>query len=51
MRFALYKLFLNSDDRGALRYLLGSDVDDFRCIHTLASASTARPRATVRGRR
>jgi DNA helicase II / ATP-dependent DNA helicase PcrA len=30
-RFALYKLFLNNEDRVALRYLLGSDVDDFRC--------------------
>ncbi len=31
MQFALYKLFLNNEDRVALRYLLGSDVDDFRC--------------------
>jgi len=31
MRFALYKLFLDNEDRVALRYLLGSDVDDFRC--------------------
>ena len=31
MRFALFKLFLNNEDRVALRYLLGSDVDDFRC--------------------
>lgn len=31
MRFALFKLFLNNEDRVALRYLLGSDADDFRC--------------------
>ncbi|TCT06531.1 ATP-dependent helicase [Aquabacter spiritensis] len=31
MRFALFKLFLDNEDRVALRYLLGSDVDDFRC--------------------
>lgn len=31
MRFALFKLFLNNEDRVALRYLLGFDVDDFRC--------------------
>ncbi|WP_422010387.1 ATP-dependent helicase [Reyranella sp.] len=31
MQFALFKLFLNHEDRVALRYLLGSDVDDFRC--------------------
>ena len=31
MRFALFKLFLNNEDRVALRYLLGSEVDDFRC--------------------
>ena len=30
-RFALCKLFLNNEDRVALRHLLGSDVDDFRC--------------------
>ena len=29
-RFALYKLFLNNDDRVALRYLLGYGADDFR---------------------
>jgi superfamily I DNA/RNA helicase len=31
MRFALFKLFLDNEDRVALRYLLGSDRDDFRC--------------------
>ena len=31
MRFALFKLFLDHEDRVALRYLLGSDRDDFRC--------------------
>lgn len=30
-RFALFKLFLDNEDRVALRYLLGSDRDDFRC--------------------
>ena len=30
-RFALYKLFLDNEDRVAFRYLLGSDMDDFRC--------------------
>lgn len=31
MRFALFRLWLNNEDRVALRYLLGSDRDDFRC--------------------
>lgn len=31
MRFGLFKLFLNNEDRVALRYLLGSDIGDFRC--------------------
>lgn len=31
MRFALFKLFLNNEDRVALRYLLGSDHDEFQC--------------------
>jgi DNA helicase II / ATP-dependent DNA helicase PcrA len=31
MRFALFKLYLDNEDRVALRYLLGSDRDDFRC--------------------
>lgn len=31
MRFALLKLFLDNEDRVALRYLLGWDRDDFRC--------------------
>lgn len=31
MRFALFKLFLDNEDRIALRYLLGWDRDDFRC--------------------
>lgn len=31
MRFALFKLFLDNEDRVALRYLLGWDRDDFRC--------------------
>ncbi|WP_168196071.1 ATP-dependent helicase [Novosphingobium sp. EMRT-2] len=31
MRFALFKLFLDKEDRVALRYLLGWDRDDFRC--------------------
>jgi DNA helicase II / ATP-dependent DNA helicase PcrA len=31
MNFALFKLFLDKEDRVALRYLLGSDRDDFRC--------------------
>lgn len=31
MRFALFKLSLDKHDRVALRYLLGSDRDDFRC--------------------
>jgi len=31
MQFALFKLFLDNEDRVALRYLLGSGVDDFRC--------------------
>lgn len=30
-RFALFKLFLNNDDRVALRYLLGAGANDFRC--------------------
>ena len=30
-KFALFKLFLNKEDRVALRYLLGSDREDFRC--------------------
>lgn len=39
MRFALFKLFLNNEDRVALRYLLGWDSADFR------SKSYARVRA------
>lgn len=31
MRFSLFKLFLDKEDRVALRYLLGWDRDDFRC--------------------
>jgi DNA helicase II / ATP-dependent DNA helicase PcrA len=31
MRFSLFKLFLDNEDRVALRYLLGCDRDDFRC--------------------
>lgn len=31
MSFALFKLFLDNEDRVALRYLLGWDRDDFRC--------------------
>lgn len=31
MRFSLFKLFLDNEDRVALRYLLGWDRDDFRC--------------------
>ncbi|TDH39225.1 ATP-dependent helicase [Pseudohoeflea suaedae] len=31
MRFALFKLFLDNEDRVALRYLLGCGQDDFRC--------------------
>lgn len=30
-RFAIFKLLLKNEDRVALRYLLGSDRDDFRC--------------------
>lgn len=30
-RFALFKLFLNNEDRVALRYLLGAGAGDFRC--------------------
>jgi DNA helicase II / ATP-dependent DNA helicase PcrA len=31
MRFSLFKLFLDNEDRVALRYLLGWDREDFRC--------------------
>ena len=31
IRFALFKLFLDNEDRVALRYVLGSDMKDFRC--------------------
>lgn len=31
MRFSVFKLFLDNEDRVALRYLLGFDRDDFRC--------------------
>lgn len=31
MRFSLFKLFLENEDRVALRYLLGFNGDDFRC--------------------
>lgn len=31
MRFSMFKLFLENEDRVALRYLLGCDRDDFRC--------------------
>ena len=31
MRFSVFKLFLDNEDRVALRYLLGCDRDDFRC--------------------
>jgi superfamily I DNA/RNA helicase len=52
MRFSLFKLFLDNEDRVALRYLLGWDRDDFHCnayarVRKYCEASGDSPWATM----